>query len=143
MWRVLLLILLIVAGGLGFVWLDQVPGMLEMRLDQPPGGGEPVTISMPPVYAVAGALVLAVALLKKGVDVKVYERDLTAIRGEGKYRGPIQVQSNALAALEAIDAGVCDAVLAATQSIPQQLQNAALGDSAHAQAAGGEDVGRA
>jgi HemY protein len=62
MWRVLLLILLIVAGGLGFVWLDQVPGMLEMRLDQPPGGGEPVTISMTPVYAVAGVLVLAVAL---------------------------------------------------------------------------------
>lgn len=38
-----------------------------------------------------GGLVLAVALLKQGVDVKVYERDLTAIRGEGKYRGPIQV----------------------------------------------------
>jgi hypothetical protein len=37
--------------------------------------------------------VLAVALLKQGVDVKVFERDLTAIRGEGKYRGPIQVCS--------------------------------------------------
>jgi hypothetical protein len=36
--------------------------------------------------------VLAVALLKQGVDVKVFERDLTAIRGEGKYRGPIQVR---------------------------------------------------
>ncbi|KAF8060065.1 Zeaxanthin epoxidase [Scenedesmus sp. PABB004] len=59
-----------------------------------------------------GGLVLAVALLKRGVDVKVYERDLTAIRGEGKYRGPIQVQSNALAALEAIDAGVAEEVLA-------------------------------
>jgi hypothetical protein len=39
-----------------------------------------------------GGLVLAVGLLKKGVDVAVYERDLTAIRGEGKYRGPIQVR---------------------------------------------------
>lgn len=38
-------------------------------------------------------LVLAVALLKKGVDVRVFERDMTAIRGEGKYRGPIQVHS--------------------------------------------------
>lgn len=37
-------------------------------------------------------LVLAVALLKKGVDVRVYEQDMTAIRGEGKYRGPIQVR---------------------------------------------------
>eukprot|EP01023_Acetabularia_acetabulum_P058863 TRINITY_DN700_c1_g2_i1.p1 TRINITY_DN700_c1_g2~~TRINITY_DN700_c1_g2_i1.p1 ORF type:complete len:653 (-),score=93.05 TRINITY_DN700_c1_g2_i1:893-2851(-) len=51
-----------------------------------------------------GGLVLSVALLKKGVKVQVLERDVTAIRGEGKYRGPIQVQSNALAALEAIDA---------------------------------------
>lgn len=28
---------------------------------------------------------------------------MTAIRGEGKYRGPIQIQSNALATLEAIE----------------------------------------
>ena len=39
-----------------------------------------------------GGLVLAVGLLNKGFDVQVFERDLTAIRGEGKYRGPIQVQ---------------------------------------------------
>lgn len=39
-----------------------------------------------------GGLVLAVALLKRGCDVSVYERDMTAIRGEGKYRGPIQVR---------------------------------------------------
>jgi zeaxanthin epoxidase len=38
-----------------------------------------------------GGLVLAVALLKKGIQVQMFERDLTAIRGEGKYRGPIQV----------------------------------------------------
>jgi hypothetical protein len=46
-----------------------------------------------------GGLVLAVALLKKGVDVVVLERDLTAIRGEGKYRGPIQVSAQGLPAL--------------------------------------------
>ena len=40
-----------------------------------------------------GGLVLAVGLLKKGFDVQVLERDLTAIRGEGKYRGPIQVRT--------------------------------------------------
>ena len=38
-----------------------------------------------------GGLVLAVGLLNKGFDVQIFERDLTAIRGEGKYRGPIQV----------------------------------------------------
>ncbi|KXZ43514.1 hypothetical protein GPECTOR_88g457 [Gonium pectorale] len=58
-----------------------------------------------------GGLVLAVSLLKQGFEVKVFERDLTAIRGEGKYRGPIQVQSNALAALEAIDPEVAAEVL--------------------------------
>ncbi|KAG2446764.1 hypothetical protein HYH02_008325 [Chlamydomonas schloesseri] len=58
-----------------------------------------------------GGLVLAVALLKQGFQVQVFERDLTAIRGEGKYRGPIQVQSNALAALEAIDPEVAAEVL--------------------------------
>ena len=34
---------------------------------------------------------LAVGLLKRGFDVKVFEKNITAIRGEGKYRGPIQV----------------------------------------------------
>eukprot|EP00884_Botryococcus_braunii_P011805 jgi/Botrbrau1/20625/Bobra.113_1s0050.1 len=59
-----------------------------------------------------GGLVLAVGLLKKGFDVTVFERDLTAIRGEGKYRGPIQIQSNALAALQALDDEVAEEVLA-------------------------------
>lgn len=59
-----------------------------------------------------GGLVLAVALIKKGCQVTVLERDLTAIRGEGKYRGPIQIQSNALGALEAIDPDVADEILA-------------------------------
>ena len=43
----------------------------------------------------------------------VFERDASAIRGEGKYRGPIQIQSNALAALQAIDAATADEVMAA------------------------------
>lgn len=38
---------------------------------------------------------------------------MTAIRGEGKYRGPIQIQSNALAALEAVDAGMAEEIMAA------------------------------
>ena len=42
-----------------------------------------------------GGLVLAVGLLKKGFEVQIFERDLTAIRGEGKYRGPIQVTGSA------------------------------------------------
>lgn len=58
-----------------------------------------------------GGLVAAVALIKRGYPVQVFERDLTAIRGEGKYRGPIQIQSNALAALEAIDQGMAEAIM--------------------------------
>lgn len=45
---------------------------------------------------VAGAgiagLTLALALLRQGIRVMVLERDLTAVRGEGKLRGPIQVR---------------------------------------------------
>lgn len=57
-----------------------------------------------------GGLVLATGLLKCGFEVEVLERDVTAIRGEGKYRGPIQIQSNALAALEALDPRVAERV---------------------------------
>ena len=60
-----------------------------------------------------GGLTLALALQRRGIGVRVLERDLTAIRGEGKYRGPIQVQSNALAALEAIHPVVAERVKAA------------------------------
>ncbi|NP_001316090.1 zeaxanthin epoxidase, chloroplastic [Daucus carota subsp. sativus] len=60
-----------------------------------------------------GGLVFALAARRKGFEVVVFERDLTAIRGEGQYRGPIQIQSNALAALEAIDWDVADEVMKA------------------------------
>nr|BDC30294.1 zeaxanthin epoxidase [Vector pUC-CaZEP] len=58
-----------------------------------------------------GGLVFALAAKKKGFDVLVFERDLSAIRGEGQYRGPIQIQSNALAALEAIDMDVAEEIM--------------------------------
>jgi zeaxanthin epoxidase len=58
-----------------------------------------------------GGLVLAIGLLKQGFEVVILERDMTAIRGEGKYRGPIQIQSNALAALEALDMKMAEDVM--------------------------------
>lgn len=58
-----------------------------------------------------GGLVFALAAKKKGFEVAVFEKDLSAVRGEGQYRGPIQVQSNALAALEAIDLDVADEIM--------------------------------
>ncbi|CAL9150106.1 zeaxanthin epoxidase, chloroplastic-like [Musa acuminata AAA Group] len=60
-----------------------------------------------------GGLVFALAAKRKGFDVMVFEKDLSAIRGEGQYRGPIQIQSNALAALEAIDMDVAEEVMKA------------------------------
>lgn len=59
-----------------------------------------------------GGLSLALAMKNKGFNVKVFEKDLSAVRGEGQYRGPIQIQSNALAALEAIDADVAEEIMA-------------------------------
>ncbi|XP_058070850.1 zeaxanthin epoxidase, chloroplastic-like isoform X2 [Magnolia sinica] len=50
-----------------------------------------------------GGLVLALAAKNQGFGVKVFEKNLSAVRGEGRHRGPIQLQSNALAVLEAID----------------------------------------
>lgn len=58
-----------------------------------------------------GGLVFALAAKRKGFEVIVFEKDLSAIRGEGQYRGPIQIQSNALAALEAIDLNVAEEVM--------------------------------
>ncbi|GAV73676.1 FHA domain-containing protein/FAD_binding_3 domain-containing protein [Cephalotus follicularis] len=60
-----------------------------------------------------GGLVFALAAKKKGFEVMVFEKDLSAVRGEGQYRGPIQIQSNALAALEAIDLEVAEEVMKA------------------------------
>lgn len=60
-----------------------------------------------------GGLVFALAAKRKGFEVLVFEKDLSAVRGEGQYRGPIQIQSNALAALEAIDLDVAEEVMAA------------------------------
>ncbi|KAL0430290.1 UNVERIFIED_CONTAM: Zeaxanthin epoxidase, chloroplastic [Sesamum radiatum] len=60
-----------------------------------------------------GGLVFALAAKRKGFEVVVFEKDLSAIRGEGQYRGPIQIQSNALAALEAIDMDVAEEVMCA------------------------------
>eukprot|EP00252_Welwitschia_mirabilis_P027720 TRINITY_DN9594_c0_g1_i1.p1 TRINITY_DN9594_c0_g1~~TRINITY_DN9594_c0_g1_i1.p1 ORF type:complete len:666 (-),score=113.86 TRINITY_DN9594_c0_g1_i1:504-2501(-) len=59
-----------------------------------------------------GGLVFALAARKKGFQVKVFERDISAIKGEGQYRGPIQIQSNALAALEAIDQTIAEEIMA-------------------------------
>ncbi|GAY52384.1 hypothetical protein CUMW_141380 [Citrus unshiu] len=60
-----------------------------------------------------GGLVFALAAKRKGFEVLVFEKDMSAIRGEGQYRGPIQIQSNALAALEAIDLDVAEEVMRA------------------------------
>ncbi|KAK9283022.1 hypothetical protein L1049_011249 [Liquidambar formosana] len=53
-----------------------------------------------------GGLVLALAAKHRGFEVKVFEKDLSAVRGEGRHRGPIQLLSSALAVLEAIDENV-------------------------------------
>ncbi|KAM1571095.1 hypothetical protein ACFX10_036023 [Malus domestica] len=58
-----------------------------------------------------GGLVFARAANKKGFDVVVFENDLSTVKGEGQCRGPIQIQSNALAVLEAIDVDVADEVM--------------------------------
>jgi zeaxanthin epoxidase len=58
-----------------------------------------------------GGLVFALAARRKGFEVLVLERDMSAVRGEGRYRGPIQLQSNALAALKAVDAAAADEIM--------------------------------
>ncbi len=104
------------ASALGFVG-DEIRNIASRRTNGSAGSSSssPAPVRRPLKVLIAGAgiggLVLAVALLKKGFEVQVFERDLTAIRGEGKYRGPIQVQSNALGALEAIDEDVAEEVM--------------------------------
>ncbi|CAN6269998.1 unnamed protein product [Urochloa humidicola] len=58
-----------------------------------------------------GGLAFALAAKHKGFEVVVLERDVSAVRGEGRYRGPIMLQSNALAVLEAIDPATADEVM--------------------------------
>lgn len=58
-----------------------------------------------------GGLVLALAAKHRGYDVKVFEKDLSAIRGEGRHRGPIQLMSSALSVLEAIDESVVKKIM--------------------------------
>ncbi|CAN6228334.1 unnamed protein product [Urochloa humidicola] len=58
-----------------------------------------------------GGLAFALAAKRKGFEVVVLERDVSAVRGEGRHRGPIMLQSNALAALEAIDASTANEIM--------------------------------
>src|ERR1044072_2266542 len=60
-----------------------------------------------------GGLVLALAAKHRGYEVKVFEKDLSAVRGEGRHRGPIQLLSSALAVLEATDQSVAEQVMEA------------------------------
>lgn len=58
-----------------------------------------------------GGLVLALAAKQKGYEVKVFEKDLSVVRGEGRHRGPIQLLSSALVVLEAIDRSVAKQIM--------------------------------
>ncbi|CAK7331785.1 unnamed protein product [Dovyalis caffra] len=60
-----------------------------------------------------GGLVLALAAKHRGFDVKVFEKDLSAVRGEGRHRGPIQLLSSALAVLQVIDGDVAKQIMEA------------------------------
>lgn len=89
---------------------DDEHKQIGQQLDNIAHGKRPLRVLV--AGAGIGGLVFALAAKKRGLDVVVFERDLTAIRGEGQYRGPIQIQSNALAALEAVDVGVAEEVMA-------------------------------
>ncbi|XP_057450524.1 zeaxanthin epoxidase, chloroplastic-like isoform X2 [Lotus japonicus] len=60
-----------------------------------------------------GGLVLALAAKHRGHEVKVFEKDFSVVRGEGRHRGPIQLLSSALAVLEAIDHSVAKQIMEA------------------------------
>ncbi|KAJ0590162.1 putative zeaxanthin epoxidase [Helianthus annuus] len=60
-----------------------------------------------------GGLVLALAAKQSGFEVMVFEKDLSAVRGEGRHRGPIQLLSSALGILVGIDKGVADQIMEA------------------------------
>ncbi|GMY19098.1 zeaxanthin epoxidase, chloroplastic-like [Fagus crenata] len=58
-------------------------------------------------------LVLALGAKHRGFEVKVFEKDLSAVRGEGRERGPIQLSSSALAVLQAIDENAAQQIIEA------------------------------
>ncbi|KAG4386490.1 hypothetical protein AAZX31_11G054600 [Glycine max] len=93
----------------------EVPPAVRKTVDENEGGGDGASQKKKLRVLVAGGgiggLVFALAAKRKGFEVVVFEKDMSAIRGEGQYRGPIQIQSNALAALEAIDLEVAEEVL--------------------------------
>ncbi|XP_075636939.1 zeaxanthin epoxidase, chloroplastic-like [Castanea sativa] len=60
-----------------------------------------------------GGLVLALAAKHKGFEVMAFEKDLSAVRGEGRERGPIQLSSSALAVLKAIDENAAEKIIKA------------------------------
>ncbi|KAL8500707.1 hypothetical protein ACS0TY_020333 [Phlomoides rotata] len=60
-----------------------------------------------------GGLAFALAAKSSGFDVKVFEKDSSAIRGDGRGRGPIQLLSTALGLLQSIDKNVGTQVMEA------------------------------
>ncbi|XP_077254135.1 zeaxanthin epoxidase, chloroplastic-like [Tasmannia lanceolata] len=60
-----------------------------------------------------GGLVLALAAKNRGFEVKVFEKNLSAVRGEGRHRGPIQLHCKALAVLQSMDKEVADQIMKA------------------------------
>ncbi|XP_020201812.1 zeaxanthin epoxidase, chloroplastic isoform X1 [Cajanus cajan] len=88
-----------VEGGSGIVLPNSEEGRKRLRVLVAGGG--------------IGGLVLALAAKKRGYEVKVFEKDLSAVRGEGRHRGPIQLLSSALAVLEAIDRSVAGQIMEA------------------------------
>lgn len=80
---------------------------------------------------IGGGLVLALAAKHKGYEVKVFEKDVSTFRGEGRHRGPIQPLSGALAVLEAIDQSVARQIMedgSVTANRTNGLANGVSGD---------------
>lgn len=76
-----------------------------------------------------GGLVLALAAKNRGFEVKVFEKDFSAVRGEGRYRGPIQLLSSALAVLKAIDENVAAQIMDAGCVTGDRINGLADGQS--------------
>ncbi|KAI4323347.1 hypothetical protein L6164_022961 [Bauhinia variegata] len=74
-----------------------------------------------------GGLVLALAAKHRGHEVKVFEKDLSSVRGEGRHRGPIQLFSSALSLLEDIDGNVAKQIMEAGRVIGNRTNGLADG----------------